>query len=232
LINNVDYPAWLDRFLQWLKKTLGFKAERPTVEILEEYHADGLSVLRIRDGSIPGCVDLWRIDRHHERTKFFICIINLKQLREDLALLGISPKDIAKHRGGKLADQLQEQIQEQENINASHYWISGFDKTYSGVDKRGRAYQSHRTTHVTVLAVDLQGFAGEFSGDRYARRFARKIIKQLAANEFRELHHHRTWEAAVKAIDWAGWPSGLAQSHGGISADHVLQPPKPQRRRG
>jgi hypothetical protein len=226
----VQHPNWLDQFLRWLKKTLGLKAERPAVSIVEEYHADGISVLRIRDASIPGCIDLWRIDRHYDRTKFFVCIINIKQLRADLALLGISPKDIAKHRGGKLADHLQQQLQQQESIDATHYWISGWDKAYSGVDKRGRSYQSHRTTDVTALAVDLQGVAGEFAGDRYARRFARKIIKQLAANEFRELEHHRTWQAAVKAIDWAGWLSGLAQSQGGISADHVLQPPRPKRR--
>jgi hypothetical protein len=221
---------WLNGFIKWLKKSLGFKSDRPTLRILEEYHDDGISVFRIADDSIPGCCELWRIDRHRERIKFFICCLNIRQLRADLALLGGSG-DIAKSRGGGLVGNIEQQIQQQSSIAASHYWITGWHKSFSGVDKRGRNYQSQRTTDVQLMAVDLQGAADEFAGDKYVRRFARKIIKQLAANEFRELEYHRTWQSAVKAIDWVQWLKGLSQSKNGINPEHVLQPLKPNRKK-
>lgn len=218
--------SWLDRLVKLLKRALGFKADdRPTVRILEEYHADGLSVLRLEDPSIPGCCELWRIDRSREGIKFFICCLNVAQLRE---ARGRNYSPIA---SGQLVDDLQQQIAAQGHIAATHYWITGWSKVYSGVDRKGRAYQSNRTADVRLVAADLQGAAGSFAGDKYARRFARKIIKQLAANEFRELDRNRTWQLAVKAIDWIGWLSGLAQSASGINPNHVLQPLKPNRRR-
>jgi len=99
------------------------------------------------------------------------------------------------------------------------------------VDARGRAYKSQRTTGTQLLAVDLQGAAGSFAGDRYAQRFAHKIIKQLSANDFREMHYHRTWQIAVRTINWAEWLEGLAQSRNGIDPNHVLQPRKPDRQK-
>ena len=222
---------WLADLIQWLKKSLGFKtSDRPTVEILDEYHADGISVFQIKDGSIPGYCDLWRIDRHHERIRFFICCINVRLLRADLALLGGSSA-IAKSRGGGLVGDINQQIQQQSAIAATHYWISGWSKTVSSVDKNGKAYQTQRTSGVQLVAVDLQGAADQFAGDKYIKRFARKIIKQLAANDFKELEHHRTWQGAVKAIDWVRWLTGLAQSKGGIDPNHNLQPLKPDRQK-
>jgi hypothetical protein len=227
----VEHPNWLDSLIKWIKKSLGFKSsDRPTVEILDEYHADGISVFQIKDGSIPGCCDLWRIDRHHERIRFFICCINLRSLRADLALMGGS-STIAKSGGGGLVGNLNQQMQQQSAIAASHYWVSGWSKTVSSVDSKGRPYQTQRTSGVQLVAVDLQGAADQFAGDKYIKRFAWKIIKQLAANDFRELEHHRTWQGAVKAIDWVQWLTGLAQSKGGIDPNHNLQPLKPDCRK-
>ncbi|MBD3882152.1 hypothetical protein IFO70_10315 [Phormidium tenue FACHB-886] len=216
-------------FVRWLKRALGFSADRPALKILEEYHADGISVLRIEDDSIPGCCELWRIDRQREQIKFFICIINTQSQREDLAGAGRTP--VSQPRKPKLVDNIEQQIQEQKNILATHYWISGWSKRVHSVDAKGRAYQADRTYDLRLLACDLQGAAGAFAGDKHARRFARKIVKRLAANEFREYGHHRTWQAAVKSVDWQQWLQGLTQSHnGGIDPNHVLQPPKYRKR--
>jgi hypothetical protein len=224
--------AWLKEFVAWLRRAIGFQVDRrPAVRITEEYHADGISVLRLDDASIPGCVDLWRIDRHHEGIKFFICLINLQLLREDLSLPNGRNALNDNHRRG-LVNDLQQQINGQTAILATHYWITGWHRNYTGIDRNGKQYQSSRADSVACLAVDLQGVAGVFAGDRYARRYARRIIQQLAANEFRELERHHTWQAAVRAIDWAEWLSGLSRStKRGISPDHVLQPLKPSRKK-
>lgn len=225
-------PNWLQAFLKQLKRLLGFSSldRRPKIRILEEYHADGISVLRLEDTSIPGCVDLWRIDRHYERSKFFICILNTALLREDLALLRTSLDALASTRGRRMADLLQQQLQEQAHIAASHLWITGWNKEISGIDAQGRHYRSHRTVDVQLLACDLQGTATTFAGDRYAHQFARKVIKQLAACEFREYHHHLNWQTAVKAIDWVQWLEGLSKQH--IDLYHTLQPHRIRRPSG
>lgn len=221
-------PDWLKDLLKRLRKLLGFSSvERPKLRILEEWHNDGISVLRIADGSIPGCVDLWRIDRHYEQTKFFVCIINVQQLREELAILGVSYSTFTKSRGRGLVDHLKSQIQAQNDVLSSHYWITGWHREFSGTDPKGRRYRSYRTVDVQLLACDLQGLAGVFAGDRYAKLYAYKVIKQLAADDFRERNRYSNWQAAVKAIVWAEWVEGLSHStRGGISPDHVLQPRK------
>lgn len=227
-------PNWFDRLFARLKRALGFQVDRPIIEIIEEYHADGISVLRLNDPTIPGCCDFWRIDRQREGVKFFVCVLSVAQLRQDLAALGgsdVQAKAIAIASKGQTAQQVQRQIKEQSWVDSTHYWITGWNKEYSSVDGRGRAYKSHRTTDTQLLAVDLQGAAGSFAGNRHAQRFARRIIKQLSANDFREFHHQRTWTIAVKIINWADWLEGLSQSKNGIAPNHVLQPRKPDRRR-
>lgn len=223
--------GWLEDFFKVLRKALRFRVERPTLEILEEYHSDGMNVFRINDSSIPGCCDFWRIDRTHERTKFFICIINIRQLQIQLNALGITPSRLPPPGGSKLSSHIEKQIKEQKQIDGSHYWITGWNKTYSAIDKKGRHYQSHRTVDVNALVIDIQGAAGPFIGDKYAHRFSRKIVKQLSSNEFREIEYHRTWVAAVKSVDWLSWLSGLSKSSKGIGKEHILQPKKPDRQR-
>lgn len=223
-------PDWLKQFLKWLRRLLGTPTARNPIEIVEQYHNSGsVSVLRLNDPTIPGAVDLWRIDRHHERTKFFICIINVAKLREELGLLGDRELGSPSRRG--LAHSLWQQIAAQSDILATHYWISGWDKEFNGTDIQGRRYHSHRVCDLNLLACDLQGAAGPFVGDRYATRYARQIIKRLAADEFRELAHHRTWAAAVKAINWQPWLEGMSRSKDGISDTHVLCPKRAKRPR-
>lgn len=216
--------SWLKDFLKQLRRLLGFSSvERPRIRILEEYHADGISVLRLADPSIAGCVDLWRIDRHHERSKFFLCLINVSLLREDLGLLRTSLDAFANTRAGTLADSLREQFQEQADILSTHFWITGWHKEFEGIDPKGRHYRSQRTVDVCVVACDLQGGSGVYAGDRHALRFSRKIIVQLAANEFREYSHsNKNWQNAVRSIDWVQWLDGLGRTY--IDLTHVLQP--------
>lgn len=220
-------PDWLKQFLKWLRKLLGTPTARNPIEIVEQYHNGNVSVLRLKDPTIPGAVDLWRIDRHHERIKFFICVINVARLREDLALLGDRGTSAKAGRG--MARSLWQQIAQQADVLATHYWVTGWDRETSGVDRQGRCYRSHRVCDVDLFACDLQGAAGAFAGDRYAARYAREIIKRLAANEFRELAHHRAWAAAVRAIDWHQWLEGLSRSNAGISDTHVLCPKRVRR---
>jgi hypothetical protein len=223
-------PEWLKQFIRWLRKLLGPSSARNPIKIVEQYHNGNVSVLRLHDPTIPGAVDLWRIDRHHERTKFFVCIINVAKLREDLAVLGDRAVGSPSRRG--LAHGLWQQIADQSDILATHYWITGWDKEFTGTDCQGRRYHSHRVSELNLLACDLQGAAGAFAGDRYATRYARDIIKRLAANEFRELAHHRSWDAAIKAIDWPQWLEGLSRSRsGGISESHSLRPKRAKRAR-
>lgn len=222
--SDVAAQNWLNEFLKRLKRLLGFSAaERSKIRILEEYHADGISVLQLEDPSIPGCIDLWRIDRHHERIKFFVCVLNTALLREDLALLRTSLGAIAATRAGGVADTLQFQLQEQTDILATHFWVCGWHKEFAKTDPKGRHYRSQRTVDVRIIAVDLQGGTGVFAGDRHALRFSRKVIVQLAANEFREYtHHNRNWQSAVRSINWVRWLEGLSKTY--IDPDHVLQP--------
>lgn len=222
--------TWLKQFLRWLRTVLGVSSERPSITIIEQYHNGNVSVLRLNDPTIPGAISLWRIDRHHERIKFFICVINIAKLREELAIVGDRDIGATSRRG--LAGSLWQQISAQSDILATHYWISGWDKETSGTDIRGRHYRSHRVCDLDLLALDLQGPSGAFAGDRYATRYAREVIKRLAANEFRELAHHRSWVAAVQSISWLGWLEGLSRNiKGGISMDHVLQPKTTWRKR-
>lgn len=221
-------PNWINRVIRWIKRIFSAGSKRGLLKILENYYSEdgAVSVLRLQDSSIPGCTEIWRVDRHHEKIQFFIAIINLKQLRAELTSLGTSQTALLQTRAGsRLADDIQDQLKAQKNILATHYWITGFREEFSAVDPHGRHYRSSRLARVRILACDLQGAADSFSGDRYARKYARKIITRVANDEFRERAHHRTWQAAVKTIDWASWLEGLSRSHnGGISSDHVLQP--------
>lgn len=225
-------PQWLKDFLRWLRGALGLEADRPRIKILDEYHADGISVFNIEDPTIPGCVTLWRIDKHHEGYKFFLCVISIATLREELGLLGIRREDLLKSRGGGMANNLFQQLKDEDRILATHYWITGWNEPISAIDRKGRRYKSSRTVDVQLLACDLQGIGAAYAGNKYADRFALKIIQQLAANEFREWAYHRTWRAAVKSIDWEKWLTGLAQHpKNGIATDHVLRPLKPGRKK-
>lgn len=220
---------WLTEFIKRIKRAIGFSStERPKIRIREEYHSDGISVLQLEDPSIPGCIDLWRIDRHYEAVKFFVCVINLEILQQDVALLRSSVDAIANARGGRMADTLKQQLKTQDDIAATHIWVTGWHKEYSGIDSKGRHYRSSRTADVQLIACDLQGWLGSLAGDRHARRFARKIISQLAANEFREYtHYNKNWQSAVRSIDWVQWLTGLSKTY--IDSDHTLQPHKRKR---
>lgn len=203
---------------------LGQDADHPSIKIIEEYHADGISVLRLEDPTVLGCVSLWRIDRHNEQTKFFTCVINIAKLREELAQRRLTLDAWANSGAGAMADNIREQLQGQANISATHYWLTGWSRCYHGVDKNGRAYHSHRLYDMRLLAVDLGELPGILPSDRYAKYFARSIVQRLAANEFREFHHHQTWQSAVKSIEWDAWLSGMAATY--INQSHILQPVK------
>lgn len=231
VINKVDIVTrprdddWFKQFVKWLRRLLGTPTTRSKIKIIEQYHNGGsASVLRLQDPTIPGAVDLWRIDRHHEHTKFFICIINVAQLREDLAATRSGAASRGDRRG--LAGGLWSQIAAQSDVLASHYWVTGWDSETSGVDRHGRNYRSHRVHDLSLLAVDLQGITASFAGNRHAYRFARDIIKRLAANEFRELAHHRNWVKAVESINWEEWLEGMGRTY--IDQTHVLRPRKSQ----
>lgn len=213
--------SWVGQLLKSLRRL--FKgAPAATIKIVEQYYSGNTVVLRIDDESIPGAVDLWRIDRQYDRIRFFICIINISKLRQELAVGGRNSRGQSR---GQLVDHLWQSVGAQAHIQASHYWIVGWDKEFMATDTKGRTYRSHRLSDVVLYAVDLQGAASAYAGDRYALRYARKIIKQLAANNFRELNQHQTWVAAVKAINWLQWLEALSKStECGINADHVLQP--------
>lgn len=214
--------GWVQALVRWLRRLVRRGERQSWIRVLEQYHAPGASVLRLHDPSIPGSVELWRIDRHYEDLKFFICVINIAKLRQELGEMGDREARREARRG--VAADLWEQVHRSADICATHFWITGWDTPTTGIDRHGRYYRSRRLADVELLAVDLQGVAGAFAGDRYALRFARKIILQLAANEFRELGHHVSWQAAVRRINWLQWLEGLATSTNGIAVDHVLQP--------
>lgn len=222
--------GWLKGLIQWLRQLLGLQTAAPSkIEILEEYHAEdgSISVFRIRDRSIPGAVDLWKIERHREGVGWFAIAIDLAQLREDLAGTGLSAARYLQRHHGFLAGQLDRQLAEQSRFFATHYWICGFSQEITGVDSRGRFYRSRRISGLKVLAGDYQGAAGVFNGSRHIQRISRKIVDQIANDKFREFHLHQTWKAAVGAIDWVRWHEGILQSSGGITPDHRLQVSKP-----
>lgn len=215
--------AWINSLLYFLRRRLR-NPQRRSVKILESYYGDHVVVLRLQDSGIPGAVDLWRIDRHYERIRFFVCLVSLSALKQDLRLSQYRAASSSARSSG-LAERLSYSLAEQRHIAASHFWITGWDVEFSGTDAQGRNYRSSRLTDLAILAVDLQGASGPFAGDRYAARFARKVIVQLAANDFREYGRHRTWSAAVKSIDWLPWIESLTRAKdGGIATDHVLQP--------
>ncbi len=224
--------SWITGFLDWLKKLLGVRSNSvAAIEILEEYHSDRVSVFRLRNDSIPGCVEFWKVDHHHESSTFWICCLNLATLRVALAELGTSPTAFLKshHRG--VADSIEVQLQEQNKYLASHYWITGLTKPYAGIDAKGRHYKTFRTVSTCLLAGDFQGIAASYAGDRYIRRFAREIAGRVANCEFREYKNHSTWTAAVKSINWLEWLEGLSRGTKGIDPDHCFQPLKSKSQR-
>lgn len=216
------YP-WIKGFLDWLKRLLTGKSDlEPSVQILEEYHTDRVSVFRLKNDS-PGCCDFWKIDNRDEQTTFWICCLNLGKLRDDLAELRTSPDAYLRshHRG--MASSIEQQLAEQSDLISTHLWIAGTTKPYSSVDPKGRSFKSFRTTSINIVSGDFQGAAGYYAGDRHIQRFARQIAERVANCEFREYRYHSSWGAAVKAIDWAGWLEGLAQGINGIDPNHRLQ---------
>lgn len=224
---------WIKSFLDWLKKILGRSPEStPAIEILEEYHSDRVSVFRLKNDSIPGCCEFWKVDEHNESTTFWIACINLADLRSALSQLGVSPDTYLKshHRG--MAGNIEAKLEEQSQYLASHYWVAGITKPHSGIDPKGRRYKTFRVVSVCLLAGDFQGAAGSFAADRHIRRFAREIAGRVANCEFREYKYHPTWTAAVKSIDWLGWLEGLAQGQKGIDPNHRLQVLKAKKLRG
>lgn len=226
----MDAP-WIRSLLRWLKRF--FRARTvPSVQILERYHVDGIGVLRLADASIPGCVDLWRIDYgYNQRFRFFLCLISLAELRQSTARRNRG-NALGLPRTGTVAVSLELQLKDQANVLATHYWIVGFNRPVFATDAKGRSYQAYRTSDVQLLACDLQGPSGSFVGNRHARRYARLVIRRLARGEFREYNQHQTWEDAVKSIDWHEWLQGLSRSvSDGISETHVLCPPRSKRLR-
>ncbi|WP_143467739.1 hypothetical protein [Leptolyngbya ohadii] len=222
---------WIRSFLDWLKSMLGRTPRTSATTVLGEWHSKRVSVFRIRNDSIPGCCEFWKVDHHHEEATFWICCINLAQLRADLAELGTNPGAFLRthHRG--MAHDLQSQLEAQNQYLASHYWICGISRPYAGIDPKGRHYRSFRNCHLTLLAGDFQGIADSYAGDRYIRRFAREVASRIANCEFREYRSAATWVAAIKTIDWVRWLEGMAQGKDGIDLHHRLQVRKPKKYR-
>lgn len=210
------------QIVSWIRRSIGRPISVKTIQIIQRWDDQGISVIRYKDASVPGLVEIWKIDRHYERFHWFITLVSVAKLREDLAAMRISQHDFIESRGGGVSRQILEQFQEQEDVLATHYWICGFGVPATIVDPQGRAYKTTRITDIQFVAGDFQGFSGAFAGDRYIKLFAYKIVKRLASGEFREMAQHRTWKAAVQAIDWKRWLEGLGQTR--IGVDHVLQP--------
>lgn len=223
--NNFE---WINKLLRLLRKLLGAKSESPRLQKLEEYYADGSAVFRLDDPSIPGAIDLWRIDRHDATGQFFICVINIEKLRDELGQQRAGRGDRQQSRS-RYTDLLEHQLQAQAHIMATHLWITGWSYSRLKYDKTGRAYRSSELGDLNCVAVDLQGLGGPITGDRYALRFARKISFRLAERIDRRESPLRfnTWEEIVKKIDWVDWLEGYARAW--IHPTHALQPPRPQR---
>lgn len=224
---------WIKNLLKLLKRLLGAKLELPRLQKLEEYYADGSAVFRLHDPTIPGAVDLWRIDRHDASGQFFICVINIEQLRAELGQQRASRGDRSQSRAGRIADMLESQLSAQAHIMATHLWITGWSYSRLKLDKSGRTYRSSELGDVSCIAADLQGVGGAITGDRYPIRFARKIAFRLAERIDRRDNPLKcnTWEEIVKAINWRDWLEGYARARGGIHPEHILQPPRARRKR-
>lgn len=215
--------AIIRRLISWIRRALGRPvASGGSIKIIQRWDAQGISVIRYKDASIPGLVEIWKIDRHHERIHWFVTLIDVAALKQDLATMHLTQQDFLESHGSGVSRQIVEQFQEQEDILATHYWICGFGVPATLVDPQGRHYRTTRIEDLCFIAGDFQGLTGVFAGDRYIKYFAYHIVKRLAANDFREMAHHRTWKAAVQAIDWKRWLEGLGQTKIGI--DHTLQP--------
>lgn len=220
--------SWLDSFIRWLKRLLGLNSVAVShVELLEEYHAENgsCSVFRLQDRTIPGAIDLWKIERHREGVGWFCLAIDLPTLRQDLVGTGLSPIAYFQRHHSVLAGNLGQQLAEQQRYFATHYWICGCSTTYAGIDSKGRAYKTRRFSCVKAIAGDYQGVAGAFAGNRHIERTNRKIVDQLANNRFREFTACPTWKMAICSIDWADWHEGILRQS--IAPDHHFQVLRP-----
>lgn len=214
---------WVRTFVKWLRRLVG-RAEPASVEIVESYHAPHVTVFRLIERGIPGCADFWKFERHRERITFWICVVNVADMRSDLGIMGISRSDFLRNNGRGVAADIAAQLQTQEVFFCSHYWICGFNIPTSGIDSKGRHYVSTRIADIKLLACDLQGIYGAMAGDKFVRFYASQVAYKLANDEFREFAQHSSWRVAVRSIDWIGMLEGMAQrSKLKIAADHKLQ---------
>lgn len=216
------------QFFKWLLSKIRSALKRNNsagIIILEEYHANDVSVVRFADHSVPGLIEIWKITRHQKKYSFWISLINIAAMRQDLALQKTTlEKYAATNRKTSIYTSVLEQAKQQQTKFDTHYWICGFSIQSYGIDKQGRHYQTQRLKDINFVSGDFQGYASVYAGDRYIRLFARKVVQALASNEFREFRHHRTWEGAVASIDWLEWLEGLGRRH--IDAHHSIQPGK------
>jgi len=214
---------WWLSICTFLKKRLKWRKRITTVRILEQYSDSRITVFRLQDSSIPGCVDLWKLERHDERTIFWLCAINAANLKGELGLPGLGNiKNCVKPSCRRLAESLIQQLQTQSQFIASHYIAVGWIEPTT-INYQGHQYIDLRPVSISLVAGDFQG-ANSDAGDRYVLQYCRRIISSLANDNFRELSNFRSWTLAVKAINWVQFLEGLCRSpHGGISPDHTLQ---------
>lgn len=204
-------------------KRLKRKRKRKRVFIKESYYSLGLSVFRVDDRNIPGSVELWKVLRYAEGLCFFLSIVNVRSAERELSELHLSEIDIAADCGRIIAARIGEQLQGQATIDASHYWVVGLSRQTHGIDRAGRAYTTERISTLDVYAVDLQGAAASYAGNKYALRFARHIVARIASNQFPGMERWG-WEGAIERLDWLDWLERLARSPGGIDPNHRIQP--------
>lgn len=211
------------RFLLWLRGLLG-QPQRSTLRILEEQRDPKRAIFRLQDSSIPGLCDYWRINRFSARGQFFILVLDKAQLREDLAAgrRGASRGDRLQPQFSTVADRLSVQMEAQDLVLATHYWITGWLYPRTSIDSKGRAYQSTAPGRLHVLAVDLQGAAGQFAGNRHARRIARTCAIAVGDRNPKAPLNEADWEMVIQRINWHEWLTAYAQKV--IDPEHALQP--------
>lgn len=218
---------WIKALVRWLRSLAG-STDDPGLRILARYDFDKCGLFRLQDDAIPGAIDYWRINRYDCPRQFFILLLS-KQLLASEGQAFDSARLQPYQRRWALS--LERQIQAQAHIAATHYWVTGWVSQRTKLDARGRAYQAPEISDLHLLAADLQGFSGILVGDAHALRIARKIAFRLAErlDSRDDPLKHNSWEEIVRAIDWQQWLEGYCRST--IGSGHVLQPPRPDRRR-
>lgn len=211
----------VQRLLNWLR-SIG-RAPEPTPPGTRIAATVDCTLWRL-NSTEPGVVAAWWVVHRGASRDLAIALINVAQLREDLArndprrgtdaLLLTSRAAFRAELNRYLA---QDSGLRRESI--THIFVAAWQ------GRTPNAAKQYQVSPICAIPCDLQGLSFAWTaGDRFAVAITEAMARQLLRLQVR---HGESWEGFVNRIDWAGWLADYARRQFG--ENHVLQPRRPEK---